>query len=101
MLTAIVGFDDLLKNRLAMHERAAWLLDPDCQEFPGSLGPAELNCNKGDLNAGKAALRKYDREDLLQQYQDLDPSWTDRTSGRYVNSQEKKRFKDFTAGLAE
>jgi len=101
MLTAIVGFTDSLEHGLPTDERAQWLLDADCQEFPGSLGPAELNCNKGDVDAGEAALKKYDRDDLLQQYQALDPAWTDRTSGRYTNSQEKQRFQDFTERLAE
>merc|ERR1711920_1087125 len=100
MLTAIIGFTDLLTNHLPVGERAAWQLDPDCQEFPGSLGPAELNCNKGDVAAGEAALRQYKRQDLLEQYQELDSSWTDRTSGRYTNRQERNRFRDFTAGLA-
>lgn len=101
MLTAILGFTDSLKDQLQASERAQWLLDADCQEFPGSVGSGELNCNKGDPIAGEAALRKYDREDLIPQYESLDPTWIDRNSGRYKNSEESKRFQDFTARLAK
>jgi len=43
---------------------------------------------------------KYDRADLLPQYENLDPEWNNRKEGRFEDDMKEERFRDFTARLA-
>merc|ERR1712151_1395784 len=89
METSILGFSDVLND-------AAWLLDADIQEVPGTFLGKTLACNHGDPAAGEKLLMKYDRADLVPQYDNLDPGWTNRKEGRFQDGNKEARFKDFT-----
>lgn len=92
METAIIGFSDVLKD-------ANWLLDADLQEFPAWGG--KLACNAANTTAGRSLLTQYQRDDLIQQYDHLDPTWTDRGSERFKDGRESYRFSSFTERLAK
>lgn len=89
MATAILGFNNSLID-------VPWLLDPDIQEVPGYIV-----CNTGNVLKGKGLLSSYGRKDLLNEYKNLDPSWTNRKSGRFVDKLKLQRFQDFTARLEQ
>jgi len=87
METALLGFNESL-------HQARWLLDADIQEIPGVLA-----CNRGDALKGAPMLSRFGREDLLRVYNKLDPSWTERSGGRYGDSSQPRRFREFTHRL--
>lgn len=45
-------------------------------------------------------LIKYDRSDLVPQYDNLDPGWNNRKDGRFEDDYKEVRFRDFTDRLA-
>merc|ERR1712113_1029271 len=45
-------------------------------------------------------MGKYDRADLLPQYENLDHEWNNRKEGRFEDDMKEERFRDFTARLA-
>jgi len=92
METAIIGFSDVLKD-------ANWLLDADLQEFPAWGG--KLKCNAANTSAGRGLLTQYQRDDLIPQYDNLNPTWTDRKSERFKDGRESERFDAFTKRLAK